>query len=120
MEKRFKGDSMSYKIAVTSDDGEYVNQHFGKATHFLIFNVDDDGEYEYLGSIKNNPICGSNRENKSSKAVALISDVSVLITENVGMKPTKILIENNIKPYISSAPIETALDEVISIQKNEI
>ncbi|MDR2624467.1 MAG: dinitrogenase iron-molybdenum cofactor biosynthesis protein [Methanobrevibacter sp.] len=108
---------MSYKIAVTSDDGEYVNQHFGKTTHFLIFDVDDDGEYEYLGTVKNNPTCCVNRENKSAEAVALISDVDVLITKNVGIKPTQILIENNIKPYISSAPIEIALNEVITMQK---
>ncbi len=28
---------MSYRIAVTSDDGKYVNQHFGQATHFFYF-----------------------------------------------------------------------------------
>ncbi|MDR3223235.1 MAG: dinitrogenase iron-molybdenum cofactor biosynthesis protein [Methanobrevibacter sp.] len=109
---------MSYKVAVTSDDGEYVNQHFGKASRFLIFEI-DDGEYTYLGAVKNNPTCGSNSKNKSADAVALISDVSILITRNVGMKPSQILIENNIKPYISSAPIETALDEVIAIQKEK-
>ncbi|MDR3292337.1 MAG: dinitrogenase iron-molybdenum cofactor biosynthesis protein [Methanobrevibacter sp.] len=109
---------MPYKVAVTSDDGEYVNQHFGKATRFLIFEI-DDCEYTYLGSVKNNPTCNSSGKNKSSDAVALISDVSVLITRNVGMKPSQILIENNIKPYISSAPIETALDEVIAMQKKK-
>jgi predicted Fe-Mo cluster-binding NifX family protein len=108
---------MTYRIAVTSDDGEYVNQHFGKASHFLIFEINDNDEYEYLGAVKNNPICGSSRENKSADSVGLITDVSILITRNVGIKPTQILIENGIKPYLTSTAIETAIDEVIAMEK---
>ncbi|MDR2873880.1 MAG: dinitrogenase iron-molybdenum cofactor biosynthesis protein [Methanobrevibacter sp.] len=108
---------MTYRVAVTSDDGEYVNQHFGKASHFLIFEIDDNNEYEYLGAVNNNPICGSDRKNKSANSVSLISDVSILITRNVGIKPTQILIENGIKPYLTSAAIETALEEVMAMEK---
>lgn len=84
-----------------------------------MFEIEDNGKYEYLGAVKNNPTCGSDRTNKSAEAVALIDDVDVLITRNVGMKPTQILIENKIKPYISSAPIEVALEEVIEMKQKE-
>jgi predicted Fe-Mo cluster-binding NifX family protein len=115
----FKEKIMKYRVAVTSGDGEFVNQHFGGATHFLIFEIDSDGTYEYLGAVKNQPTCSSTDKNKSANAVALISDVKVLITQNVGMKPTEILISNGIKPYLTSKSIEEALKEVIAMEMNK-
>jgi len=38
---------MSYEIAVASSDGKVVNQHFGKATNFLIFEVEGDN-FKYI------------------------------------------------------------------------
>ncbi len=38
---------MSYKVAVASSDGKFVNQHFGMAQQFLIFEIDDD-EYKFM------------------------------------------------------------------------
>lgn len=105
---------MSYRIAVTSDDGKYVNQHFGQTTHFLLFEVEDDGKYEYLGSVKNNPTCSSDEENKSEQTISLIDDVSILITQNLGKKPLEICIKKGIKPVISYKAIDDALDEVIN------
>lgn len=39
---------MSFKVAVASSDGKYINQHFGWAQQFLIFEIDDNGEYKFL------------------------------------------------------------------------
>jgi len=36
---------MPYKIAVTSTDGQAVNEHFGRAGQFYIYEVDDGGGY---------------------------------------------------------------------------
>ena len=41
-------DLMSFKVAVASSDGKYVNQHFGMAQQFLIFEIDDEGNYKFL------------------------------------------------------------------------
>jgi len=37
---------MSYKIAIASTDGIYVDAHFGGASSFLIYEVNGDGSYE--------------------------------------------------------------------------
>ena len=39
---------MSFRVAVANNDGKYVNQHFGKAEQFLIVEVKDDGEFEFI------------------------------------------------------------------------
>ena len=38
---------MSYKIAISSNDGVYVNAHFGSSLFFYIVEVNDDGSYIY-------------------------------------------------------------------------
>ncbi|WP_231624245.1 hypothetical protein [Methanobrevibacter arboriphilus] len=38
---------------------------------FLLFEVEDDGKYEYLGSVKNNPTCSSDEKISQNKLLAL-------------------------------------------------
>lgn len=38
---------MSYKIAIASNDGVYVNAHFGSSLSFHIIEVNDDGSYVF-------------------------------------------------------------------------
>lgn len=45
---------MPYKVAFASSDGKVVNQHFGKAKKFLIFQIGDNGA-EYLETRDNKP-----------------------------------------------------------------
>ncbi|WP_272942742.1 NifB/NifX family molybdenum-iron cluster-binding protein [Methanobacterium formicicum] len=39
---------MPIRVAAASSDGKYVNQHFGKADKFLIFDIKDNGEHEFI------------------------------------------------------------------------
>ena len=39
---------MSYRIAVASSDGEQIDLHFGGASFFYIYEVDDGGNYSLL------------------------------------------------------------------------
>ena len=50
---------MPYKIAVGSNDNKLVNQHFGTSEGFVIYNIDDDGEYKYSEYRKTIPSCGT-------------------------------------------------------------
>lgn len=44
------------KVAVASSDGKIINQHFGKAAQFLIFEL-KKGSYKFLGLRLNRPAC---------------------------------------------------------------
>ena len=41
---------MSVRVAVASSDGKYINQHFGHAHQFLIFDVQGEHDYKFLGN----------------------------------------------------------------------
>jgi predicted Fe-Mo cluster-binding NifX family protein len=46
------------KVAVVSSDGKVINQHFGNASRFLIFEV-DGGEIQLIEVRETTPLCGS-------------------------------------------------------------
>jgi len=48
---------MSIKVAVASNDGKVINQHFGHAQEFLIFDLNDDGTFEFVETRENVPTC---------------------------------------------------------------
>ncbi|MBP2045245.1 NifB/NifX family molybdenum-iron cluster-binding protein [Methanobacterium aggregans] len=55
---------ISIRVAVASSDGKYVNQHFGHAGQFLIFDVDRSGNYEFLELRENVPSCKGGEANE--------------------------------------------------------
>lgn len=49
---------MSYRVAAASTDGKVVNQHFGRAELFHIFEISEDEGYRFLESRKVDACCG--------------------------------------------------------------
>ncbi len=47
---------MKWKAAVASSDGKVINQHFGRAKEFLIFEITNQ-EFQFLELRQNNPAC---------------------------------------------------------------
>jgi len=106
---------MSYKVAVASNDGKVVNEHFGRAEKFLIYEVFEDGTYKFIETRDSSASCIGEGKNKNtrSKVIELISDVKVVLVTNVGPGAIDDLISNDIKPYTSSFNIDIALKELI-------
>ena len=74
--------SVSFKVAVASSDGS-LNQHFGKADKFLIIEINDKGESEFLELRRTAPRCGGSKDLKE-KTSDLISDCKVLLISQIG------------------------------------
>ncbi|HWI55256.1 MAG TPA: NifB/NifX family molybdenum-iron cluster-binding protein, partial [Desulfobacteria bacterium] len=76
---------MSYKIAVASSDGKVVNQHFGRATQFLIFDI-KDGSYQFNELRKTSPFCKDREHDDDSlqKTVELVSDCKAVLVSQIG------------------------------------
>jgi nitrogen fixation protein NifX len=65
------------KIAVVSSDGKVINQHFGKASRFLIFEANCN-EIQFLEVRETIPLFGSadsgHADEALSKTISLIED----------------------------------------------
>lgn len=112
---------MSIKVAVASSDGKYINQHFGMASQFLIFQLNDDGTHKFLELRENKPACGVDGHSATSMedSVKLIADCQVVIASQIGPGAIDILLENNIDPYIAPTFIEDALEKMVEIRKKK-
>ena len=51
------GKSSRYKVAVASSDGTQVNQHYGRADKFFIYEIDDEEGYDFVEERSVQPIC---------------------------------------------------------------
>jgi nitrogen fixation protein NifX len=102
---------MSLRVAVASSDGITVNEHFGKANRFLIFEIKDDS-IELIQERKAVQICGTNghTEEKVDETVKLISDCKVVLVSRIGMGPELALQDKGIKVYEISMEINRALE----------
>ena len=113
---------MSFKVAVASSDGKFVNQHFGMTQQFLIFEIDNAGEYKFLELRKNVPACDveGHTEDAMNRSIELISDCKVVIASQIGPAAVNILFEHGIEAYISPNFIDDALKELAILKKDVI
>ncbi|MDD3306296.1 NifB/NifX family molybdenum-iron cluster-binding protein [uncultured Acetobacterium sp.] len=73
------------RIAAVSSDGKLINQHFGQARDFYIFDIMNEG-YKFLGIRTGKPFCsgGEHDDGELYNAVDLISDCDYLLAVQVG------------------------------------
>lgn len=111
---------MSYKIAIASSDGKYVNQHFGKALQFLIVQLNDDGSYNYVETRENKPACAVEGHDYLIKdTVDLISDCDGVLVSQIGTGAADMLINGGVQPVIIPMLIEDALKKVYGLIQEE-
>lgn len=132
---------MSYKIAVTSSDGLQIDETFGSAESFIIYEV-ADGIYRKLeervfreggtghggvsatdrcnlpDSCKNGGGCGSSTgggcggAGKASEKVELISDCRCVVCKKIGFHIQKQLERKAISAFDVSVSVEEALEKI--------
>ena len=110
---------MSFKVAVASSDGKYVNQHFGWAQQFLIFEINDEGEYKFLETRKNTPACdvGGHTDEAMARSAELISDCEAVLASQIGHGAVNALASYGIEAYMAPTFIDTALKELAALKK---
>lgn len=109
---------MPIKVAAASSDGKLVNQHFGKAQKFLIFEIKDNGEPEFIELRETGPRCGGDPDIKE-KTIDLISDCDFLLVSQIGPGAQKKLLSRGVQPLIMPVFIEDALEKLYSLMQDE-
>ena len=103
------------KVAVVSSDGKVINQHFGKASRFLIFEINCD-EISFVEAREITPLCGSadygNADEVLSRTISLITDCGALLCARIGRRPKEELRKKGIKPIEAPYFIHEALKNI--------
>ena len=80
----------SIKIAVASKDGISINLHFGHATHFVIYQVDDSGCQQLDSREVSNYCLGEHADaDAMTQIMHTISDCQAIMVAKIGDGPTQ-------------------------------
>lgn len=104
---------MGFKVAIASSDNVTVNEHFGRASRFVIYEF-GDGEWTYLGNRDNQPACAGHEHNDNllEQTVELIADCRAVVISQIGSTATDLLLGRRILPFMLSGPIDEVLKTV--------
>jgi len=72
------------KVAVASTDGITINEHFGKAKEFWIYEVNETGAYTFLERREIPQDINASHTHAASKAIGLLTDVEVVLAAQIG------------------------------------
>lgn len=117
-------------VAVTSKGGGMVNEHFGSAKEFLIYEAGDLGVKFRMHRKIEQPYCQGEENCSSSNPIDEIKDrlkdIQILVTEQIGECPKSLLDEIGLKSVsiYGNTPIESAVlkasQEYFGTQKREL
>ncbi len=96
------------RIAVVSTDGTNVNDHFGKAKRFLIYDCNDKITFVEERSTETYSVGDPNHHfdaEKFGRIAALLKDCSKIYVTQIGEVPASKLKELGIEPVIYEGPI---------------
>jgi len=108
---------MSVRVAVASSDGKYINQHFGHAHQFLIFDVQGEHDYKFLEIRNTVPSCkgGDHSSGALENTLNIISDVDIVLVSQIGPGASQYLCSKGIKPVILVDFIDDALNKISTL-----
>ena len=106
-------------IAVTSKDGCEINQHFGHAERFLIYDV-VDGESVLVAEKAVERYCSFDPEHPLrghvlKEIASALAGCRAVVTSQMGEHPRGELQKLGIEPYMISGPIRSTLRELAKI-----
>ncbi|MDR1399683.1 MAG: dinitrogenase iron-molybdenum cofactor biosynthesis protein [Treponema sp.] len=112
---------MAWRVAFTSADGVYVNQHFGHARYFIIRDIEPDGTSSFLERREITPVCGSGDHGAAvlDDVVETLRDCVAVLTAKIGPAPRKRLELAGITVFEEPAVIEEAVMKLAAYYRRQ-
>ena len=99
------------RIAVASSDGKTIDEHFGRAKSFRVFEVEDSGDFRLIEE-RHIPLSCSGSANAGHPADAAIerlTDVDAVFANRIGPGAAFRLEERGIRAFVLEGPVDRAL-----------
>lgn len=108
-----------YKVAAASSDGIVINQHFGRADTFYIYEVAEAGNYRFLETRTVTPVCnGGNHSDKELREnISKFKDCKYILVSRIGMGAANIVEQSGITPMELPGMMEASLDKLITYEQ---
>lgn len=117
--EREPSDSETYKVAVASSDGIVVNQHFGRADSFYIYEVAEADEYRLLETRAVMPVCNrrDHDDDQLINNVDKLQDCKYILVSRIGSGAANIVEQFGIIPMELPGIIGESIEKLIKYRK---
>jgi Uncharacterized conserved protein len=107
---------IKYRI---SSDGIVVNQHFGRASLFGIFNVLQDNTIQLTETREVVPLCeaGEHESKRMLESVKRLSDCKYVLVSRIGQSAVSVLEQEGIIPIELPGIIEESVQKLITYEE---
>lgn len=105
---------MATRVALASRDGVVVHQHFGKATHFQIYDI-KNGAADFVEVRQNTPSCSADGGESHDRVLSLLNDCQAVVVSRIGPGAIETLRAHHIKYYVFYDTVETALKQLAAL-----
>ncbi|MFV1950428.1 MAG: nitrogen fixation protein NifX [Nitrospinota bacterium] len=102
------------KIAFATKDMEHVNEHFGWAEIFAVYEIDTE-QFRLVETLKFGEDLGDH-EDKIQPKISSLLDCAIVYSANIGPVAAARLVKNKIHPVKSKGP-ESIMDILQRLQK---
>ena len=108
-----------YKVAVASSDGIVVNQHFGRADTFYIYEVGGTGNYRFLETRIVTPVCNGGNHNKEKLCsnISKFKDCKYILVSRIGMGAANAMEQSGIVPMELPGMIEESIGRLTTYEQ---
>jgi nitrogen fixation protein NifX len=97
------------RVAIGSKDGVFITEHFAQTKEFLIYEVNDTGEYTLVETRKND-FTNAGKQGAGINIIAeLLSDVNVVFVSRIGPEAIAALQQKGINAVELTMTIDKAL-----------
>ncbi|NQX45799.1 nitrogenase cofactor biosynthesis protein NifB [Paenibacillus tritici] len=116
--RRMQAGGPKTRVAVATRGGDKVNQHFGHATEFLIYDT-DGADVQLLGVRKIQAYCHGTADCNGDKAdtlqeiISILSDCRILLCSGIGDAPRASLNQSGVLPLVRQGGIQVAILESV-------
>lgn len=103
------------KIAVASTDSVNINEHFGKAAFFRVYEI-TDGNYSFLELRDAVAACQHARTHSQTdfdRVIDLLSDCDAVFVSKIGEGAAGYLISNGLRVFEVSGEINAVFEKII-------
>ena len=112
---------MAYRIAIASSDGESVDQHFGQARNFLIYEI-SEGQVEFIEDRE--VITNQDQEFHSDanfeRITILLKDCKAVFVRKIGERAIIYLLVNGIKSFAVDYSLNFIFTTLIKRQNSRV
>ncbi len=103
---------MRIRIAFASTDGAYIDQHFGSARYFQIYDV-DGAVYEQVESRKTQALCQGSCEGGFDHLYEALKDCDAVFVLKIGQSAAAYMIGRGKRVFESYGAVDEIMEQVI-------